>query len=178
MLPKLKKKQVVGDIFYNEGFLIESLNTQQEFDEAMDLVVNNLSDNRLQNIILLDMQDRYNSLFKNNSNSLNQQRQTKPVTHGQTESAIVNQLREKMNAVNAEYKFMLSDGYIDDVELAVLINRTKELIDTANSLKSLADDQNEVMLLNSIEEMFRNEQKKMLAMQKGIEKIEETRQTL
>ena len=83
-----------------------------------------------------------------------------------------------MNTVNAEYKFMLSDGYIDDVELAVLINRINELIDNANSLKSLANNQNEVVLLNSIEEMLRNEQKKMITMQKGIEKIEETRRTL
>lgn len=83
-----------------------------------------------------------------------------------------------MNKVRAEYKFMLSDGYIDDVELAVLINRINGLIDNANSLKSLANNQNEVVLLNSIEEMLRNEQKKMITMQKGIEKIEETRRTL
>lgn len=97
----------------------------------------------------------------------------------QTELTIfVNHLREKMNKVKAEYKFMLSDGYIDDVELAVLINRINELIDNANSLKSFANNQNEVVLLNSIEEMLRNEQKKMITMQKGIEKIEETRRTL
>ena len=73
---------------------------------------------------------------------------------------------------------MLLDGYIDDAELAVLISRTNELIDNANSLKPLATNQNEVMLLNSIAEMLQNGQKKMIAMQKGIEKIEETRRTL
>ena len=125
------------------------------------------------------MQDRYSSLFKNNSNNLDEQQQVKPVTQEQTELTVfVNQLREKMNKVNAEYKYMLSDGYIDDAELAVLINITNELIDNVNSLKPLANNQNEVMLLNSIEEMFRNEQKKMITMQKGIEKIEETRRTL
>lgn len=174
-----EKKQIVGEIFYNEGFLIESLNTQQEFNEVMNLVINNLNDNQLQKIILLDMQDRYSSLFKNNSNNLDEQQQVKPVTQEQTELTVfVNQLREKMNKVNAEYKYMLSDGYIDDAELAVLINITNELIDNVNSLKPLANNQNEVMLLNSIEEMFRNEQKKMITMQKGIEKIEETRRTL
>ena len=83
-----------------------------------------------------------------------------------------------MNKVNAEYKFMLLDGYIDDVELAVLISRTNELINSANSLKTLANNQNEVMLLNSIAKMLHNEKKKMIKMQKGIEKIEETRRTL
>ena len=65
-----------------------------------------------------------------------------------------------MNKVKAEYKYMLLDGYIDDVELAVLISRTNELIDNANSLKTLANNQNEVILLNSIAEMLQNEQKK------------------
>lgn len=175
---KDEKKRIIGEIFYNEGFLIENLNTQQEFNEVMNLVVNNLNDNELQKIILSDMQDRYSSLFKNNSNILNDQH-VKPITQKQTELTIfVNHLREKMNKLNAEYKFMLSDGYIDDIELAVLISRTNELIDNVNSLKSLANNQNEVMLLNSMEEMFRNEQKKMITMQKGIEKIEETRRTL
>ena len=105
--------------------------------------------------------------------------ETKKDYQEQTELTIfVNHLREKMNKVKAEYKFMLSDGYIDDVELAVLINRINGLIDNANSLKSFANNQNEVVLLNSIEEMLRNEQKKMITMQKGIEKIEETRRTL
>lgn len=175
---KDEKKRIIGEIFYNEGFLIENLNTQQEFNEVMNLVVNNLNDNQLQKIILSDMRDRYSSLFKNNSNILNEQ-QVKPVTQKQTELTIfVNHLREKMNKVNAEYKFMLSDGYIDDIELAVLISRTNELIDNTNSLRSLASTQNEVMLLNSITEMLQKEQKKMTSMQKGIEKIEETRRTL
>ena len=174
-----EKKQIAGEIFYNQGFLVESLNTQQEFNEVMNLLVNYLNDNQLQKIILSDMQDRYNSLFKNKSDSLNNSQQIKTAIQEQTElTKFVNQLREKMNKVNAEYKFMLLDGYIDDVELAVLISRTNELIDNANSLKPLANNQNEVMLLNSIVEMLHNEQKKMITMQKGIEKIEETRRTL
>lgn len=174
-----EKKQIIGEIFYNQGFLVESLNTQQEFNEVMNSLVNDLNDNQLQKIILSDMQDRYNSLFKNNSNSLDEQQQVKTIVQEQTElTKFVNQLRDKMNKVNAEYKFMLLDGYIDDTELAVLISRTNELIDNANSLKSLANNQNEVMLLNSIAEMLHNEQKKMITMQKGIEKIEETRRTL
>lgn len=112
-------------------------------------------------------------------NSVPVSNEIKKDSQEQTELAIlVNQLQKKMNTVNAEYKFMLSDGYIDDVELAVLINRINGLIDNANSLKSFANNQNEVVLLNSIEEMLRNEQKKMITMQKGIEKIEETRRTL
>lgn len=174
-----EKKQIVGEIFYNQGFLVENLNTKQEFNEVMNLLVNDLNDNQLQKIILTDMQERYNSLFKKKTDNLDNQQQIKTTTQEQTELTIfVNQLREKMNKVSEEYKFMLLDGYIDDVELAVLISRTNELIDNANSLKSLASTQNEVILLNSITEILQNEQKKMIAMQRGIEKIEETRRTL
>lgn len=174
-LTEAEKKQIAGEIFYNQGFLVENLNTQQEFKEVMNLLVNNLNDNQLQKIILADMQDRYNRLFKNKSD----EQQIKIATQEQTElTPLVNYLREKMNKINAEYKFMLLDGYIDDVELAALINRTNELIENANSLKSLANNQNEVMLLNSITEMLQNEQKKMITMKKGIENIEDTRRTL
>ena len=174
-----EKKQIIGQIFYNQGFLVENLNTQQEFNEVMNLLVNDLNDNQLQKIILTDMQERYNSLFKKKTDNLDNQQQIKSVPQEQSELTVfANQLREKMDKVNAEYKFMLLDGYIDDAELAVLISRTNELIDNANSLKPLATNQNEVMLLNSIAEMLQNGQKKMIAMQKGIEKIEETRRTL
>ena len=103
----------------------------------------------------------------------------KPAIQGETELTIlVNQLKEKMNKINAEYKFMLLDNKIDAVELKVLISRINELIDNANSLKSLANNQNEVILLNSILETLHNEQKKMIEMQNGIEEIDDTRKTL
>lgn len=174
-----EKKQIVGEIFYNQGFLVENLNTQQEFNEVMNSLENDLNDIQLKKIILADMQERYNKLFKNNNDSLDNHQQVHTTLKEQTElTTFINQLREKMNKVNAEYKYMLLDGYIDDVELAVLISRTNELIDNANSLKTLANNQNEVILLNSIAEMLQNEQKKMITMQKGIEKIEETRRSL
>lgn len=75
-------------------------------------------------------------------NELNDnQQQTKFVLQEQSEFAILaNQLREKMNKANVEYKYMLLDVYIDDVELAVLIKKTNELMDNANSLKPLANN--------------------------------------
>ena len=178
-LTEAEKKQIVGEIFYNQGFLVENLNTQQEFNEVMNSLENDLNDIQLKKIILADMQERYNKLFKNNNDSLDNHQQVHTTLKEQTElTTFINQLREKMNKVKAEYKYMLLDGYIDDVELAVLISRTNELIDNANSLKTLANNQNEVILLNSIAEMLQNEQKKMITMQKGIEKIEETRRSL
>jgi len=178
-LTEAERKQIVGEIFYNQGFLVENLNTQQEFNEVMNSLENDLNDIQLKKIILADMQERYNKLFKNNNDSLDNHQQVHTTLKEQTElTTFINQLREKMNKVKAEYKYMLLDGYIDDVELAVLISRTNELIDNANSLKTLANNQNEVILLNSIAEMLQNEQKKMITMQKGIEKIEETRRLL
>lgn len=97
----------------------------------------------------------------------------------QTEFTLfVNQLREQTNKVSAEYKVILSDGYIDDQELALLIGRTNELISNADSLKHIANNQREVMLLNSIIDMLHNEQNKMITMQNGTNKTEEAMRKL
>lgn len=174
-----EKKQIVGEIFYNQGFLVESLNTQQEFNDVMNLLVNNLNDNQLQKIVLTDMQERYNKLFKKQDNNLDNQQQVEISTQEHTElTNFINQLRERMNKISAEYKSMLLDGFIDDEELAVLISRTNELISNTDSLKPLANNPKELMLLNSITEMLHNEQNKMIIMQNGIKNIEETRRTL
>lgn len=46
-LTEAEKKQIVGEIFYNQGFLVENLNTQQEFNEVMNSLENDLNDIQL-----------------------------------------------------------------------------------------------------------------------------------
>ena len=104
-LTEAEKKQIVGEIFYNQGFLVENLNTQQEFNEVMNSLENDLNDIQLKKIILADMQERYNKLFKNNNDSLDNHQQVHTTLKEQTElTTFINQLREKMNKVKAEYK--------------------------------------------------------------------------
>jgi uncharacterized protein YijF (DUF1287 family) len=61
-----EKKQITGEIFYNEGYLIEKLSNEEEIREIMTSVVNDLSENepdvKLQNIIIEDMQERLKKL--------------------------------------------------------------------------------------------------------------------
>lgn len=61
-----EKKQLIGEIFYNEGYLIESLTNDEEIRQIMTRSVNELSNNkmqiRLQNIILSEMQEKYKQL--------------------------------------------------------------------------------------------------------------------
>lgn len=62
-----QKKQIIGEIFYNEGYLIKSLNDAEEIRQVMTRSVNELSNNdmqlRLQNIILTEIQEKYKQLY-------------------------------------------------------------------------------------------------------------------
>lgn len=80
-------------------------------------------------------------------------------------SESINKLRQQIAKVNIEYKEMLSDGYIDDNELAILMERIKDLNKETLSLSSMASNQEEQMLISSIMQILSDEQKKMLSAQ-------------
>ena len=84
-------------------------------------------------------------------------------------SVMINQLRTQNSQISSEYKSMLSDGYIDDEELAILISRLKDLSDNASVIKSMVTDQNQEIMIDSIIEMINKESIKMTTMQRGIE---------
>ena len=182
-----EKKQIIGEIFYNLGFFVESLNTEQEFNDALNLIVNNLTDSKLQNIIIADIQERHDRLFRRDSNDLEKTQQTehvsqdhiKNVSNEQTEiSVFINMLKEKMNIVSKEYNYMNLDDHLDGVEIAILIKRIDELIETATTVKPLANSQNEVIILNSIIDRLYAEKKKMKSNQVIAQNMQETLRTL
>ena len=84
-------------------------------------------------------------------------------------SIMINQLKNQNIQISSEYKEMLSDGYIDDEELANLIKRTNDLSDTAELIKSMVTDKKQEMMIDSIIETINKEQMKMTTMQRGIE---------
>lgn len=86
-------------------------------------------------------------------------------------SVMINQLREQNSNISLEYKKMLSDGYIDDEELAILIRRLKDLSDNALVIKSMVTDKNQESTIDSIIEIINQETAKMTTMQRGIEDI-------
>lgn len=175
-----QKKQLIGEIFYNEGYLIESLSNDEELRRIMTRSVNELSNNemqiKLQNIILTEIQEKYKQLHPEKQvveQHLNVQNTTENKNNDRLDlSILIEQLRMELNQVKNAYRSMLSDGYIDDEELATLLGMVNKVINDGYSLKSLATDQSDLRVISVIINSLEEEQKKMNKMQNGIEEID------
>lgn len=174
------KKQIIGEIFYNEGHLIESLTSDEEIRQIMTRSVNELSNNemqiRLQKNILTELQEKYKKLHpevkQENQQTINQEEQMYKSNNEKLDlSGLIEQLRKELNQVQSAYRSMLSDGYIDDEELATLLGMVNKVINDGHSLKSLATDPSDLRVISVIINSLEEEQKKMNNMQNGIEEI-------
>lgn len=177
-----QKKQLIGEIFYNEGYLIESLTNDEELRQIMTRSVNELSNNemqiKLQNIILTEIQEKYKQLHPEKQ-EVEQHQNIQNTTgnknnEGLDLSVLIEQLRMELNQVQNAYRSMLSDGYIDDEELATLLGMVNKVINDGYSLKSLATEQSDLRVISVIINSLEEEQKKMNKMQNGIEEIGRT----
>lgn len=175
-----QKKQLIGEIFYNEGYLIESLSNDEELRQIMTRSVNELSNNemqiKLQNIILTEIQEKHKQFHPEKQvveQHLNVQNTTENKNNDRLDlSILIEQLRMELNQVKNAYRSMLSDGYIDDEELATLLGMVNKVINDGYSLKSLATDQSDLRVISVIINSLEEEQKKMNKMQNGIEEID------
>ena len=175
-----QKKQLIGEIFYNEGYLIESLSNDEELRRIMTRSVNELSNNemqiKLQNIILTEIQEKYKQLHPEKQvveQHINVQNTTENKNNDRLDlSILIEQLRMELNQVKNAYRSMLSDGYIDDEELATLLGMVNKVINDGYSLKSLATDQSDLRVISVIINSLEEEQKKINKMQNGIEEID------
>lgn len=174
-----QKKQLIGEIFYNEGYLIESLSNDEELRQIMTRSVNELSNNemqlKLQNIILAEIEKKYKQ-FHPEKQVVEQPLSVQNTTENKNNdrlslSILIEQLRMKLNQIKNTYSSMLSDGYIDDEELATLLGMVNKVINDGYSLKSLATDQSDLKVISVIINSLEEEQKKMKKMQNGIEEI-------
>lgn len=174
-----QKKQLIGEIFYNEGYLIESLSNDEELRQIMTRSVNELSNNemqiKLQNIILTEIQEKHKQ-FHPEKQEVEQNQNVKKTTENKNNegldlSVLIEQLRNELNQVQNAYRYMLSDGYIDDEELATLLGMVNKVINNGYSLKSLATNQSDLRVISVIINSLEEEQKKMNKMQNGIEEI-------
>lgn len=174
-----QKKQLIGEVFYNEGYLIESLSNDEELRQIMTRSVNELSNNemqiKLQNIILTEIQEKYKQ-FHPEKQEVEQNQNVKKTTENKNNegldlSVLIEQLRNELNQVQNAYRYMLSDGYIDDEELATLLGMVNKVINNGYSLKSLATDQSDLRVISVIINSLEEEQKKMNKMQNEIEEI-------
>ena len=178
-----QKKQLFGEIFYNEGYLIESLTQDEEIRQILTRLVNELSENdmqvRFQNIIMSEIQEKYKQSHSKVQDE--QAKKEKTITYITQNnnfdldlSVLINELRSKLNKVQNAYRSMLSDGYIDDKELDVLLRMIDNVINDGYSLKSLATDPKDFRTISIIINSLEEEQKKMNKMQNVIEKIGKT----
>ena len=175
-----QRKQLISEIFYNESYLVESLTNDEEIRQIMNRSVNELDNNeiqiKLQNVILNEIQEKYKQLhpvqqtkeenvsnnnFKNKESNL---------------SVLISQLKTKLNRIQDSYHSMLSDGYIDDKELATLLALINKVIGEGYALKSLATDSNDLKVISVIIDSLEKEQTKMNKMQNGIEEMGKTMQ--
>lgn len=180
-----EKKQLIGEIFYNEGYLIESLSNDEEIRQVMTRSVNELNNNemqvRLQNIVLVEMQEKYKQLHPDiktdeepirtevkDNNSYNASNDNLNL------SGLVGQLKNELIKVQKAYRFMMSDGYIDDDELTTLISMNNKIINDGYSLKELATDPSDLRKINVIVNSLEEQQKKMNTMLNSIEEIGRT----
>lgn len=171
------KKQIIGEIFYNEIYLIDKISEEQEFKDIMEFVVNDLNSNemetRLANIVLTEMQEKYRQLKLPVELKQDKYSQIKPVNKEDELdlSVLINSLRKELTNIQHAYQSMLADGYIDDAELATLIGMIEKVLDNGYSLNSIATDQKDIRMISVIIDTLEEEQKKLKKMQNGIEEI-------
>lgn len=179
-----QKKQLIGEIFYNEIYLIELISNDEEIRQVMNRSINELNGNKiqtkLQNIILTEIQEKYKKLHPENK-QVEQLKQEKVMSNNSSMdndkldlSGMISQLKIELNKVQNTYHSMMSDGYIDDEELAKLLRMINEIINNGYSLKSLATDPSDLRVISVIINSLEDEQMKMNKMQKGIEEIRRT----
>lgn len=165
-----QRKKLMGEIFYHEGYMIHSLSNDEEIGHLMTLVVNELTKNdmqkRLLDTILNDIQEKYNQLHPEL-----QEQKKKPLEKAQNNtkndsndldlSGLINQLRKRLQQVFYEYDLMLTDGYIDYENLAILIHKVDNVIDDGYFLKTLATKQKDIVAISTIIDTLETGQKKM-----------------
>ena len=176
-----QKKHLFGKIFYNEGYMVERLSNDKEIRQLMTLLVNELGNNemekRLSDIILSEMQDKYKQLHPDVKKQ-EESKKDKNINESNNNpndldlSGLINQLKNELNKIQKEYHSMLSDGYIDDQELAILIKMINKVISDGYSLKKIATNQNDIRTISIIIDTLEEEQKKMNKMQNEVEEID------
>lgn len=169
-LTEEEKKQIVGEIYYYEGFLVESIKDEKAVGEIMTKAMQDFSNTQFEQTILnslvSELQERLKVIApkqkaeQQNSNDIN--------TSGFLAS--INNMRQEMNKLSMEYKQMLSDGMIDDQELDYLISRMQDLYRNAMALKGNNLSSKEYQIINEIVASISKEQSKMTSLRDGIER--------
>lgn len=173
-----QKKQFIGEIFYNEMYMIESISSNEDIEKLMTLVVGDLGDSdlerKLSNIIITELQEKYRELNPTKQQAKDENNKQQQQLNNSNEldlSRFISELRRGLNEIKNAYNIMIKDGYIDDQELEALTIMIDKVINDGYTLKSLATSQNDLRTIDSIIDILEEEQRKMKKVQNGIKEI-------
>ncbi len=159
-----EKKQIVGEIYYYEGFLVNSLHSEEEIRQIMTKAMQDFSNTQFEQYILnslvSELQERLKIITP--KGEIN--------TNNSDLSVSINNIKKGINKLSIEYKQMLSDGKIDDQELDYLIKEVQKLYITATALKANNLSPSEYQKVNEIIAIISKEEIKMLSLRENIEK--------
>lgn len=165
-LTEEEKKQIVGEIYYYEGFLVESINDEKTVGEIMTKAMQDFSNTQFEQSILNSLVSELQERLKVIAPKKNEEVKV----DNSSFLTNINNLKQEMSKLSIEYKQMLSDGMIDDQELDYLISRMQTLHSNAMSLKGNNLSSKEYQIVNEIVASISKEQSKMTALRDGIEK--------
>lgn len=160
-----EKKQIVGEIYYYEGFLVESLKDEKDIGDVLTKAMQDFSNSQFEQSVLSSLISELQEKLKIVSPKKGEELK---VDDGSILSNI-NILRQEMTKLSAEYDEIRSDGKVDDQELDYLITRMQELYRTAMSLKGNNLSPKEYQIVNEIIASISNEQRKMTIFRSDIE---------
>ena len=165
-----EKKQLVGEIYYNQGYFVESLVTIEDFSNAMTIIVHSLSGNSfvtdIQKNTLLDMQERYNKLYPKD----NKKKAPVQATPGEVDlSKDIENLRKSLLWIQNEFNDMYADGHLDTDEIAKLVHMMQQTLDDGYSLRIRATNPKDKQIVNYIVDEMEQEKEKMHKTQQLIE---------
>ena len=86
-------------------------------------------------------------------------------------SELTEQLRKELTKIQNSYRSMMSDGYIDDKELATLTAMSTKIINNGYSLKQLTTSPSDLRKIDVIIRSLEEQQKRMNTMLNSIEEI-------
>lgn len=169
-LTEEEKKQIVGEIYYYEGFLVESVKDEKAVEEIITKAMQDFSNTQFEQSILNSLVSELQERLKVIAPKQKEESKNYNNINNNDFLSNINNMRQEMNRLSIEYKQMLSDGMIDDQELDYLIARMQDLYRNAMSLKANNLSSKEYQIINEIVASISKEQSKMTGLRDGIEK--------
>lgn len=169
-LTEEEKKQIVGKIYYYEGFLVESVKDEKSVGEIITNAMQDFSNTQFEQSILNSLVSELQERLKVIAQKQKEESKNYNNINNNDFLSNINNMRQEMNRLSIEYKQMLSDGMIDDQELDYLIAIMQDLYRNAMSLKANNLSSKEYQIINEIVASISKEQSKMTGLRDGIEK--------